>query len=281
MAHYDFYRILNIDRNSSEQEIINTLENRIAMGETNNPGGIEELRLAQAVLGDPQRRHIYDSTLNNPQAPDINVVAIKELSTLPIDGATRPSSVDQKPRTKLKIGSPIKAGPSKKAFKFIGVVAGIAILGGALLFFIPRFGSSPDSMADEVLKLEDSTEAYEWIRENAHPDYVQKASSEVTELIVLVNQNHLAKTSDYSLPTYKVGESYNLEDLATEGDRINPDTVAQILSTNDLSEAKLTLLDSTFKWDGGESQTKGSYGMLTGKIDGSWYYFGISGQSGS
>lgn len=281
MAHYDFYRILNIDRSSSEQEIIDALDNRIAMGETNNPGGIEELRLAQAVLGDPQRRHIYDSTLDNPQAPDINVIAIKELSTLPIGGATPVSHVDQTPSTKPKIAKPARAGLSKKALKVIGVVVGIAILGGALLFFIPRFGSSPDSMADEVLKLEDSAEAYEWIRENAHPDYVQKASSQVTELIALVNQNHLANASDYNLPTYKVGESYNLADLATEGDRINPDTVAQILSTNDLSEAKLTLFDSTFKWDGGESQTKGAYGMLTGKIDGTWYYFGISGQSGS
>lgn len=80
MPHYDLYSAIGLNRSSSSQELIDDIDARIIAGKFDNPGGEEELRIARNVLGDEQVRGVYDSKLADPQAPEITVPALQELS---------------------------------------------------------------------------------------------------------------------------------------------------------------------------------------------------------
>lgn len=81
MSHYNLYSSLGLDRSQSAESIEYEIEQRINAGLINNPGGIDELQVAQRVLGDPDRRAIYDRRLDDPYAPEITVDALRQLAT--------------------------------------------------------------------------------------------------------------------------------------------------------------------------------------------------------
>ena len=84
MPHYNLYSSLGLDRSQSAESIEYEIEQRISAGLINNPGGIDELQVAQRVLGNPDRRAIYDSRLDDPYAPEITVDALRQLATTDI-----------------------------------------------------------------------------------------------------------------------------------------------------------------------------------------------------
>lgn len=87
MAHYDLYNSLGLDRSADPATLAQELDNRINSGIATNPGGIEELRIARDILGDPQRRSLYDQKLNDVNAPDINIAALRDLAQANFGGA--------------------------------------------------------------------------------------------------------------------------------------------------------------------------------------------------
>lgn len=84
MSHYNLYSSLGLDRSQSAESIEYEIEQRINAGLINNPGGLDELQVAQRVLGDPERRAIYDRRLDDPYAPEITVDALRQLATTDI-----------------------------------------------------------------------------------------------------------------------------------------------------------------------------------------------------
>ncbi|MCT1684096.1 hypothetical protein M3A74_04600 [Corynebacterium appendicis] len=87
MAHYDLYNSLGLDRSADPATLGAELNQRINSGVATNPGGMEELRIAREILGDPQRRSLYDQKLDDPNAPEINIAALRELAQANFGGA--------------------------------------------------------------------------------------------------------------------------------------------------------------------------------------------------
>ena len=87
MAHYDLYNSLGLDRSADPATLAQELDNRINSGIATNPGGIEELRIARDILGDPQRRSLYDQKLDDVNAPEINIAALRDLAQANFGGA--------------------------------------------------------------------------------------------------------------------------------------------------------------------------------------------------
>lgn len=80
MAHYDLYETIGLDRTHDSAALASELDQRINSGVATNPGGVEELRIARDILGDPQRRGLYDQKLSDPNAPEINIAALRDLA---------------------------------------------------------------------------------------------------------------------------------------------------------------------------------------------------------
>lgn len=80
MAHYDLYQALNLDRSKAPDEISAELSERLEKNELDNIGGREEVEIARAILGDPQKRTTYDSRLDDPNAPEVDVNALRQLA---------------------------------------------------------------------------------------------------------------------------------------------------------------------------------------------------------
>lgn len=93
MAHYDLYNSLGLDRSADPATLAQELDNRINSGIATNPGGIEELRIARDILGDPQRRSLYDQKLDDVNAPEINIAALRDLAQANFGGAPAGAAV--------------------------------------------------------------------------------------------------------------------------------------------------------------------------------------------
>lgn len=91
MAHYDLYQALNLDRSKTPEEISAELSNRLENNELDNIGGREEVEIARAILGDPQKRTAYDSRLDDPNAPEVDVNALRQLAAADFSAGTAPA----------------------------------------------------------------------------------------------------------------------------------------------------------------------------------------------
>lgn len=84
MAHYDLYDALGLDRSQNSFDLAKQIDQKINSGVATNPGGPEELRIARDILGNDQRRRMYDSKLNDSTAPEINIAALRDLAKLQV-----------------------------------------------------------------------------------------------------------------------------------------------------------------------------------------------------
>lgn len=87
MAHYDLYNSIGLDRSKDPATLAAELDERINSGVATNPGGMEELKIARGILGDAQRRTLYDQKLADTNAPDINIAALRDLANADFGGA--------------------------------------------------------------------------------------------------------------------------------------------------------------------------------------------------
>lgn len=80
MSHYDLYQALGLSRSSSSAEIVSLIDARLAAQDFSNPGGPEELHIGRAILGTEDARAFYDSKLDDPNAPQIDVMALRQIA---------------------------------------------------------------------------------------------------------------------------------------------------------------------------------------------------------
>lgn len=86
MSHYNLYDSLDLDRSQDPPTLRARIDELLASDNPTNLGGREELYIAQRVLGDEQRRAVYDSRLDDPNAPEVTVDALRELSHIEFGG---------------------------------------------------------------------------------------------------------------------------------------------------------------------------------------------------
>ena len=82
MAHYNLYDSLNLPPNASTEELAARLDSMLSNGYTGNQGGRTELEIARKVLGNPDRRALYDQKLADPHADPISVRDLRSLSMM-------------------------------------------------------------------------------------------------------------------------------------------------------------------------------------------------------
>lgn len=79
MAHYNLCETLGIDRSASTHSIAEDIDARLSSGNISNPGGADELQVARQIIGDQTKRGMYDARLDDPNAPDIDIAALRDL----------------------------------------------------------------------------------------------------------------------------------------------------------------------------------------------------------
>lgn len=82
MAHYNLYESLGLPPNASTDELGARLDSMLSSGYAGNQGGRTELEIARKVLGDPDRRALYDQKLADPSAEPITVRDLRSLSMM-------------------------------------------------------------------------------------------------------------------------------------------------------------------------------------------------------
>ncbi|MGP9724982.1 hypothetical protein ACT3SZ_13300 [Corynebacterium sp. AOP40-9SA-29] len=94
MAHYDLYHSLGLSRQSSPAELAAELDNQLTQAPADDAGLQDQLSTARAILGDETRRSLYDQRLDDPSAPEIDVVSLRELAALNTGGAPAPAAAN-------------------------------------------------------------------------------------------------------------------------------------------------------------------------------------------
>lgn len=235
MGHYDLYSSLGLERTGSSADIVTDLQRRLDDGRTDNPGGEEELRLASTILGDPEKRRLYDTRINDPDAPPVTISAIRELAALqpvgapapgpgtapgPDAGSGRPSSFDaareRATEQAHKVSSEYKRS-SRTALILTAVaslVVGALLASAAFVVFGNGGGSTGvDNVGDaekkvqEFLDLRTADEARTWLGENS----AAETRSGLTSTLSLNEGGNFAGTDAYFQATDpEVGYSVNM-----------------------------------------------------------------------
>jgi len=200
MAHYNLYDSLNLDINSSSDDIVSILEKRIQEGNLDNLGGLEEVNLAKEILGNLEKRAKYDARLQDPTAPDITVDTIRDLAATAntqgagvprTTGLNSPISSEKLSAVKNTFNSAaagasdrardVQAEYKKSSRTAIAITAvGAFVAGGIIVGIVGSMlgGSSSSSggadykgaekFANSFLELRDEEETREWIIKNAN-----------------------------------------------------------------------------------------------------------------
>lgn len=178
MAHYDLYRSIGLDRSKDPQTLAHELDQRIQSGNATNPGGVEELRIARNILGDPQRRTMYDQRLDHPYSPEITVDALRDLAGVgqpqpqPQPQPQKQETVQLRPREperprqhfpdtdpnmhEVKYEAPQFSEPKKKKKAWPWALAAVVLLaaaGGGGYWWYTQYGGPTEPWEDEDLAI--------------------------------------------------------------------------------------------------------------------------------
>ncbi|MEJ5920379.1 hypothetical protein [Corynebacterium sp. H78] len=108
MAHFNLYEKLGLSQNQQAFDLNEILGDRLrGLGDDHSPEA-QELAMARNVIGDPQKKSMYDQQLNDPNCPDITVEDVRELAQLNLGGAgfgAAPSANDADDQTRALHGA--------------------------------------------------------------------------------------------------------------------------------------------------------------------------------
>ncbi|GAC80834.1 hypothetical protein SAMN04488550_0603 [Gordonia malaquae] len=170
MAHIDLYQSFGLDRAAGCEKLAQQLDARIA---STGPGDAvlrEQLTTAQAILGSPQRRAIYDGRLADPGGPPLDTQALHELAGLPGSPMMSASAPRVGPPpsagTSAASGTGGQAGwlPTTKVLLAIVAVLVVAVIAAVTALVISR---GPDS--DQTAAPTDSPNSSEPARQSGAP----------------------------------------------------------------------------------------------------------------
>ena len=194
MAHYNLYESLGLDRAKDPATIAGELDERINSGVATNPGGMEELQIARNILGDPQRRSLYDQKLDDDNAPDINIAALRDLSNANLGGGAqsqpapqgesafvkgRESFYNYSKQAQERLNPAVQNAKSEIARSSKGVIAGTAIVTALAMLLIfglfslfggDRGAGKAEKVVNEFVGLRTNEETERWLIDNASGD---------------------------------------------------------------------------------------------------------------
>ena len=100
MAHHNFYDSLGLDRGKDAETLGKVIEERLNSRSLSDAAR-DELQVARRILGDPGRRKMYDTRLDDPTAPTIDVPALRQMAAAdPGTAVASGSSTASKPKRK-------------------------------------------------------------------------------------------------------------------------------------------------------------------------------------
>ena len=79
MAHHNFYDSLGLDRGKDADALGKDIDQRL-QSQSLDDATRDELQVARRILGDPGRRKVYDTRLDDPSAPTIDVRALRQMA---------------------------------------------------------------------------------------------------------------------------------------------------------------------------------------------------------
>lgn len=303
MNHYNLYNSLGLDPEASSEELAQKIQQRIIDGDTSNQGGAEELNLAREILGNPEKRSMYDRRLADQNSAPMNVESLRSLAARQVGapapgthapGTQAPGAQQQAPQTQPQqqwavpsadepnpSGSSTSAtagsatagsGASKKwipiAIAAVAIIGVIALAASLLSRSGGGFGSgTPAAMTDEVIELLPSQRA-DWAREHAAPGHESDVADSISNIM-----------SSYDDIEYTVGETYDVKELADEA--YGPESklaqqLAQVYEASNLEQAEMVGVDFALETATESSAMKNAYLFLYGKTDGEWKLYAVT-----
>jgi curved DNA-binding protein CbpA len=190
MAHYDIYQSLGLDRTASTSDLARDIDSKLAATSPTDAGAQEELSTARAILGDDNRRSLYDQRLNDPTAPEIDIDSLRELAALNVGGSAAADSPGKGQQFQQQAGQFARTAGAKtsaathqvqdsfKQSKLLAIVITAivtAVVVGLAGWFFGLFGSDPNKEAkgvvNELLDQDDEDDLRSWIKDNStHED---------------------------------------------------------------------------------------------------------------
>lgn len=298
MNHYNLYNSLGLDPEASSEELAQKIQQRIIDGDTSNQGGAEELNLAREILGNPEKRSMYDGRLADQNGAPMNVESLRSLAARQVGaqapgvqapGTQAPGAQQQalqtQPQQQWAVPSADEPNPSGSSTsatagsdaskKWIPIaIAAVAIIGVIALAasLLSRsgggFGSgTPAAMTDEVIELLPSQRA-DWAREHAAPGHESDVADSISNIM-----------SSYDDIEYTVGETYDVKELADEA--YGPESklaqqLAQVYEASNLEQAEMVGVDFALETATESSEMKNAYLFLYGKTDGEWKLYALT-----
>lgn len=228
MAHYNLYESLGLDRAKDPATIAGELDERINSGVATNPGGMEELQIARSILGDPQRRSLYDQKLDDDTAPEINIAALRDLSNANFGGGTqsqgesafakgRESINNYSKQAQERLNPAMQSAKSEIARSSKGVIAGTAIVTALAMLLIfglfslfggDRGAGKAEKVVNEFVGLRTNDETERWLIDNA----AGEARSDFIEALD-INDGFTGVDNYFGASDPKAGDAMNLRDF--------------------------------------------------------------------
>ncbi|MGY6462350.1 hypothetical protein ACXIUA_00190 [Corynebacterium sp. UMB8791] len=269
MAHYDLYQSIGLDRSHDCAAIAQEIDGRLASGITTNPGGVEELHIARAILGDPQRRGIYDQKMADPTAPDINIAALRDLANLQFGGAPQPgqAAAPQQPHMNLAMPSmgkgkeafaqyskqaqerltpAVETAKSEIARSSKGVIAATAaitalvmlLIGAAIVFAnTDRDAAKAKDLVNEFLDLRTNDEAERWLIENALAKERQAIMQDLE-----INEGFSGVDTYFKVTDPKAGDAVNMGEFLSFVPETEIDEFEEELEINNADDLYVVLV---------------------------------------
>lgn len=252
MAHYDLYNSIGLDRSLDSAALARELDSRINSGVATNPGGIEELRIARSILGDAQRRGLYDQKLADTNAPDINIAALRDLANADFggQGSTRvqesaqgPSALDKGRETftqyskqaQERLNPAMEKTKSEIARSSKGVIAGTAAATALVMLLLfglvsalggDRGESTARKTANQFLELRTNDETERWLIDNAAGD----ARGHILKTLK-VGDGFSGVDNYFKASDPKAGDAINFREFARFGSRYDDATYDRAISS--------------------------------------------------
>ena len=196
MAHYNLYESLGIDRSTSTQDIAKDIDKRLSTGNASNPGGEDELQVARQVIADPTKRGMYDARLDDPNAPEIDIAALRDLGEMqvPAQGQAQPQQFQQFPQPgqpqqpqqqpqQPKQPSKLKREFARSSKLALTVAAIVPLLAVLVLFGAYKgvswfFGDEREvkNLSQEFLDLRKKGETQMWMDDHVGKEFMSDAS---------------------------------------------------------------------------------------------------------
>lgn len=90
MSHYDLYQDLGLERSHTAAELFQELNSRLQQLDPGAHADRDKLQTVQKILGDAQRRSVYDAQLENASAPTIDIARLREIAAMQTQAPSAP-----------------------------------------------------------------------------------------------------------------------------------------------------------------------------------------------